>query len=139
MDKKMKILRNLKNTYCRLRYSRLHGVGVFAVRDIPANVNPFSGVRKQKWHEFTATELKELDSEVIRMIEDFFVIEKDGGVFIPEYGLNGMDMSFFVNDSGKPNMKTVNNGITFITLRKIRKGEELTVSYRTYDHNYRKR
>ena len=49
---KKEILNNLKNTYCRLKASKIQGVGIFAVREIPKGKNPFFGLRKQKWHKF---------------------------------------------------------------------------------------
>lgn len=137
-NKKEEILKKLKNTYCRLRSSVIEGVGVFAIRDIPANIDPFEGIRDQIWYKFNMSELKKLDKEVLKMIDDFYVIEKDKTVSIPEYALNNMDISFFVNNSKSPNLKTIDNGFTFITLRKIKKGEELTVAYETYDYKYKK-
>lgn len=141
MKIKEEILKNLEKTYCRLKKSKLSGVGVFAVRDIPYGVNPFREKRKQSWIKFNMFELEGLDNEVLKMIGDFFVIEKDMTVYIPKSGLNGIDISFFVNNSKKPNLKVIGDGvleeISFITKRKIKKGEELTVSYATYDEKYR--
>ncbi len=136
-SKKNEILKRLKNTYCRLRPSATQGVGVFAIRDIPKNTNPFKGIR-QRWYKFDFSQLKNLDKEVQKMVDDFYVIEKDKTVFVPECALNGMDISFFLNDSQRPNLKTIDNGNTFVALRKIKKSEELTVSYGTYDYKYQK-
>jgi len=138
MEKEV-ILKKLKNTYCRLQPSKISGIGVFAIRDIPAGINPFKGCREQEWTEFSIQELKGLDKEILRMIDDFNVIEKDGTVLIPDCALNGMDISFFVNNSDSPNLETNDGGFTFITTRKIKKGEELTVSYKTYDDKYKKK
>ena len=134
---KKNILKYLKNTYCRLQPSKIQGVGVFAVRDIPPKTNPFKVIKQQKWLRFTVEELKNLDKEILHLIDDFFVIH-DGVVDISELGLNGMDISYFLNNAKKPNMKTVDDGSNFVTLRKIRQGEELTVSYATYDKKYKK-
>ena len=134
---KKDILERIKNTYCKLKASSIQGVGVFAVRDIPENINPFSGLPEQKWLRFSMDELGEIDQNIMEMIDDFFVVEKDNTVNIPEYGLNGMDMSFFVNHSDTPNLET-REGRYFFTARKITKGEELTVGYDGYDHKYKK-
>lgn len=137
---KKEIIKNLKNTYCRLRSSKINGVGVFAIRDIPENTDPFQGIQKQYWHKFKISDFKNFDKEILRMIDDFFVIEKNGSVFLPEVGLNGLDISFFVNHSQKPNLKAVGGEISvlrFSTLRKIKKGEELAVCYGTYDWKYK--
>ena len=134
---KQKILYYLENTYCRLMPSKIAGVGVFAIRNIPANTELFKGQIDDDWLEFHTEELKKLDKEILTMIDDFFVIEKDGTVFIPRTGLNGLDMSFYVNNSKKPNAKVIDEGFTFFSARKIRKGEEITVSYATYDWKYK--
>ena len=137
---KQKILNNLKNTYCRLKPSKIEGVGVFAIKDIRKGVNPFFGVKSQKWFKFNKSELKKIDKELLKMVDGFFVIEKDKTVYIPEEGLNGMDISFFLNNSKNPNLKIVGDGkktaTSFITAQKIKKGEELTVSYATFDEKY---
>lgn len=137
---KNKIINLIKNTYCRLKPSKLGGVGVFAVRDIKKGVDPFYGVKIPRWVKFNVSELKKIDKEVLKMIDDFFVIEKDNTVYIPETGLNGLDVSYFLNNSKNPNLKIVGNGkeeaLFFKTNRKIKKGEELTVAYSTYDEKY---
>jgi SET domain-containing protein len=139
-NKKQEILNNLKNTYCRLRASKLEGVGVFAIRDIPKGKNPFLGIKNAKWHKFNIKELKRFDKEILKMIDDFFVIEKDGEVYIPETVFNGMDVSFFLNNSENPNLKVLGGGkdeaLNFKTIKRIKKGEELLVSYATYDEKY---
>lgn len=133
---KENVLEILKNTYCRIKPSKTEGVGVFAIRDIPENTNPFYG-SKQKWFKFNILELKDFDKEILELINDFFVIEEDKTVLIPEFGLNGMDISFFLNHSENPNIETKDGGFNFITLKKIKKGEELLVSYGTYDNKWK--
>ena len=39
--------------------------------------------------------------------------------------------------SDKPNVKTIDDGTNFVTLKKIKKGEELAVSYANYDARYK--
>ncbi|MFH1192984.1 MAG: SET domain-containing protein [Candidatus Jorgensenbacteria bacterium] len=136
MSSKKSVLKKLENTYCKIKPSSLQGVGVFAIRDIPATIDPFKGIREQKWVEFNVSELRHLGKDIMKMIDDFCVIEKDKTVLISEYALNGMDISFFLNNSESPNLKTIDGGFSFRTLRRIKKGEELTVSYGTYDYKY---
>lgn len=129
---KRALLKKLKDTYCRLRPSRISGIGVFAIRDIPKGINPFRGPKPPKWIKFNMGELKGLGESVTDMIRDFYVVEKSGTVFVPNIALNGMDISFFVNNSKTPNLITPDDGLTFITKRNIGKGEELTVEYVSY-------
>ncbi len=137
---KQKVLNNLKQTYCRIKRSKIEGVGVFAIRDIPKNTDPFFGCSTQKWHKIELQDYKKLDKEIIKMLDDFFVIENDKSVYIPEKGLNSIDVSFFLNNSKNSNLKIVGDGktqaVSFVTSRKIKKGEELTVSYATFDEKY---
>lgn len=134
-----RIIKNLKNTYCRLERSKIDGIGIIAIRDIPKNTNPFKGTKKQKWYYFKTSEIKNLDKSILKMISDFFVMDKIGQFSVPECGLNGMDISFFLNTSKKPNVITIDDGESFKTLTKIKKGEELTVSYADYDKRYNKK
>ena len=83
-SKKNEIVKRLKNTYCRLKSSQINGIGVFAIRDIPKNKNLFQGIKKEKWHRFKKSEFKNFDKEVLKMIDDFFVIEKSGNVLITD-------------------------------------------------------
>lgn len=136
-QKNNKVFRNLKNTFCRLKKSNIEGVGIFAIRDIPEGANPFLGVNKQKWHKISNEELKTLDEEIQKMVSDFFGADKKGNFLVPECGLNGMDISFFLNTSKKPNIAT-KDGVIFKTIKKIKKGQELTVSYANYDERYKK-
>ena len=136
---KAELIKKLDNTYCRLQPSGISGVGVFAIRDIPANTNPFEGVVPPKWISFDMDELNMLDPAILRMIDDFNVIESDETVLIPSCALNGMDISFFVNNSDNPNLRSIDEGFTFLTNRAIKKGEELSVSYATNDPKYEKR
>jgi len=126
---KQELLDNLFNkTYCRLQPSGKHGVGVFAIKDIPKGVNPFETEDHEKTVEITTQELKGIDREVKKMVEDFSFF-KDGIYYLGEYSLNGMNISYFLNTSKTPNMKSLNGGEDFITAREIKKGEELTVDY----------
>lgn len=132
-EKKQHILTLLQNTYCRLRASKIQGVGVFAIRDIPKGINPFEGAQLVDSCLFEKQELAALPAEVQEMVNDFFVTDENGQIDIPEYGLNGIDVSFFINHSKTPNLITHDESETFETAHEIKKGEELTADYSTYD------
>lgn len=138
VNKKEMLIELLKKTYCRLKPSPIGGVGVFAVRDIPVGIDPFPLAKNLKWYKLNISDLKDFDEGIMEMVDDFYVIEKNGDIFVPECGLNGMDASFFLNHSKTPNVETLDEGFSFKTLRKINKGEELVVSYGTYDYKWKK-
>ena len=76
-QRKQEVLNKLKNTYCRLKPSKIEGVGVFAIRDISKGINPFYGIKKQKWIKFDIKELKNLGEEILDLVDSFFVIHKN--------------------------------------------------------------
>ena len=57
--------------------------------------------------------------------------ENDGKFDFPDYSLNEMGISYYLNHSVTPNMATDDGG-DFYALRDIAPGEELTVDYGTY-------
>jgi len=139
MSKKDKLLDNLEeHTYTRLRPSTLQGVGVFAIKDIPKGINPFKMANKIKYKSIKCTQndLKNVDPSVKKMLNDFF--EPDGNAFhIPENGLNSLDLTFYLNHSLNNNLGVVDDDdndeySSFVTLRNIKKGEELLINYQDY-------
>ena len=125
--------RVLRDCYCRLQPSNIHGIGVFAVRDIPKGRNPFKMIPKYGdigYVRITEDELDGLPPKLSELIRELF-IPTDGKMYIPNHGLNVIHLNGYLNHSITPNMRT-RNGYDFITLRKIMVGEELTVDYRTY-------
>ena len=66
------------------------------------------------------------------MVKDFYH-EQDAVFGIPYCGLNGNNISFYLNTSKKPNVgfKSIINCsmVVFNTNRKIKKGEELLINY----------
>jgi SET domain-containing protein len=127
-----------KNIYCRIRPSKIEGIGVFAIRYIPKNTKIFKTIRKTK---FTGIDPKlvfsnpRIDEAVKQMVRDFFVVWK-GKLYLPNFSLNEIDISFFINYSKKPNVVD-KNGEEFFALKGIKKGEELTVDYRNYCDKYK--
>ncbi len=133
MRRKRTVNRILRECYCRLAPSSIHGIGVFAVREIAKGVDPFRvGVRYPSgWVEITQEELDRASAGVRNLLALLFVRDTKGALSIPMIGTNLVDISAYLNHSDRPNMKTA-DGHTFTAKRKIRKGEELTVDYATY-------
>jgi len=140
MNKK-DLLQNLAQTSCRLAKSKIHGIGVIAIKDIKKGTNPFKYTSGEcinyKITPLTKEDLKKakIDKNVMKMIDDFFH-PLDGIYYVPHDGLNSMDISFFLNHSETPNIKWIDNnkcdyGI-FKAIKNIKTGEELTIDYRKY-------
>jgi SET domain-containing protein len=129
---KVQILNQMRgNVYCRLAPSKIHGVGVFAVRGIPKNCNPFIGCFSANYVGITERELCGMDKGVQKIVRDFQVAEK-GKWYLPSCGIQKLDVSFYLNHSEKANVVSDYEG-NFTTTRKIKKGEEVTSNYNQYD------
>lgn len=128
MDKKH-ILEYINNTtYCRLKSSSIHGVGVFAIKKIPKGINPFPSAPDYEAITVSKKDLKNLDPEMKKLLFDLLVFDGDT-VDIPVKGLNNLDVSFYLNHSKNPNLKYADDREGFISLRDIEVGEELTADY----------
>jgi hypothetical protein len=125
--------RVLGDCYCRLQPSDIHGIGVFAVRDIPKGRNPFRTLTKYDsigYVRITESEMIALPPGLGDAIKALF-IPTNGVMHVPNHGMNVIRLNSYLNHSTTPNMRT-HDGYVFTTLRRILVSEELTVDYRTY-------
>ena len=114
--------------YTRIGRSRVHGVGVLAVRDIPRGTFVFRGESERvAW--VSRAWVRRLPEGLRRLYEDFGMVwgERIG---VPP-NLNRLSVGWYVNHSDRPNLHADDDG-RFVTLRRIRAGEELTADYRTF-------
>lgn len=119
--------------YTRLKPSPIHGVGVFAIRDIPKGTNIF-GNDENKIIWIDESEIKNIDSELKRLYDDFCVV-KNGKYACPK-NFNMLTVGWYLNESKEnPNVKCTDDGYDFIAIRDIKQGEELLVDYSTYSEN----
>lgn len=125
---KTKLLKHLReDVYCKVAASDIHGVGVFAIRAIAKGVNPFKGIKSYREVRVSRRELQSVPHRVRALINTFCYSE-NGTVLIPEFGLNRMDIAFYVNHSTNPTISFAKNGF-LKTKRAIAAGEELTMDY----------
>jgi SET domain-containing protein len=132
MNKKQ-FLRALSQVYTRLGVTG-HGVGVIAIRHIPQGTDPFlhadphGSVLRITEHELKSAVAPE---EAKLLVKDFCALQ-DGVYYVPDYGIDALTKFYYLNHSSEPNMTTPDKGETFITMRDIQRGEELTVDYGEY-------
>jgi SET domain-containing protein len=132
MNKKQ-FLQSLSDVYVRLGATE-HGVGVVAIRTIPKgtdpfkNCDPFGSIIEIPEDEFESADAPE---EAKQLVRDFCALQ-DGVYFVPDYGIDAIDKSFFLNHSDTANMETSDRGETFVAARDILPGEELTANYGEY-------
>ena len=117
--------------YTRLAPSKIHGVGVFAISNIKKGTPLFYGDdEKLLW--VTSKEIRKLPVEIRKLYRDF-AVERDGRYGCPR-NFNQLTVAWYLNSPEgrqKPNVRC-NREYEFFALRDIKRGEELTVDYRTY-------
>ncbi|MCA3008035.1 MAG: SET domain-containing protein [Phycisphaerales bacterium] len=114
--------------YARIGVSRLHGVGVVAIRPIPKGTLVFAGEDERAAWLDRAT-VRSLPPAVRALYEDFGMV--DGGRIGVPRSLNRLSVGWYVNHADTPNLVAGDDG-RFRALRRIRTGEELTADYRTF-------
>ena len=114
--------------YARIGPSRIHGVGVQAIRDIPAGTLVFHGESERVvWMSRAA--VRRMPKAIRALYEDFGMVS-GARIGVPPT-LNMLSVGWYVNHSDRPNIEADDDS-RFRALRRIRKGEELTADYRTF-------
>jgi SET domain-containing protein len=104
--------------------SSIHGVGVFAIRDIPKGqkINAQGGTG-----EWIRTDLAKVEPEVRKLILQRWPLEVDGYPYLSPN--DDAILISFMNHSKEPNYDKQ----TDEALRDIKKGEEITEDYGPYE------
>ena len=115
--------------YTRLRMSPGKGIGVFAIRDIPRGQDPFLG-EASGTARVPQDVVEGLDDPELRNVYLDFCPLVDGHYLAP-LDFNQMTIAWYMNHADRPNV-IADHDVNFAALRLIRRGEELTVDYRTF-------
>lgn len=123
MDKKDLIEYLRYNVYCRLMPSKIHGVGVFAIKPIPKGIKVFKN-ESLNFFLIDKEDLIGVDDNVKNMINDFFVAHNNKYI-ITSNAFKELTISQYINHSDSPNIDIFGK----ISLCDIKIGEELTADY----------
>lgn len=130
MDKE-KLLRTLQDDlYVMLKSSSVHGIGVFAIRDIPEGCKTVFSSGVEEWIKIPIKEVESLPAHARIEIETYCLFDEEY-YFVPEYGFKIIDPVIYLNHSSQPNLVSKEDGEVFEALRDIKAGEELFVDYTT--------
>jgi SET domain-containing protein len=116
------------NTWVKLQPSPTHGIGVFAVRDIPEGCTAMFSQEMGEWVTVPRSEVNALPQHAKELVENFCLYDEQH-YFIPAQGFKSIDLSLFLNHSEKPNIISVNDGEYFKAVQSIKRGEELLIDY----------
>ena len=116
------------DTYVMLKPSPVHGIGVFAIRDIPKGCRTIFSQGVGEWIKLSFAEVEQLPEHSRNLIETYCLYD-DENYFVPDYGFKLMDLVLYLNHSAEPNVASVNEGEYFEALKDIKIDEELLVNY----------
>lgn len=119
-----------KDTYVMIKPSPLHGIGVFAIRDIPKGTRDLFSQGVGEWIKLTVAEVEALPKHSKDLVENHCLFDEDF-YYVPDYGFKLVDLVIYLNHSDKPNVISINDGEFFEATRDIAEGEELLVDYGT--------
>jgi SET domain-containing protein len=119
-----------KDTYVMIKPSPLHGIGVFAIRDIPKGTRDLFSQGVGEWIKLTVAEVEALPKHSKDLVENHCLFDEDY-YYVPDYGFKLVDLVIYLNHSDKPNVISINDGEFFEATRDIAEGEELLVDYGT--------
>jgi SET domain-containing protein len=118
------------STYVMIKPSPLHGIGVFAIRDIPKGTRDLFSQGVGEWIKLTIAEVEALPKHSKDLVENHCLFD-EGYYYVPDYGFKLVDLVIYLNHSETPNVISIDEGEFFEAIRDISAGEELLVDYGT--------
>lgn len=119
------INKRLDKVYCRIKPSNTHGVGIFAIRDIPEGTNPFAD--SYIGQDSVLIEKTKIKNKTFSgMIEDYFPTNGNSKCIVPMWP-NQIIWTNYINytdDEKKVNIILDSHGV-WRTNKLVKSGEEL--------------
>ena len=126
---KEQLLKDLRQqTYITIKSSSVHGIGVFAIADIPKGCREMFSRNVGEWIKLPVSDVEALPAHSRNLVETYCLFDTDH-YYVPDYGFKVMDLVNYLNHSSSPNIVSINDGEEFEALRDIKAGEELFVDY----------
>ncbi len=128
---KIELLNELHHsTYAMIQPSPIHGIGVFAITDIPKGTKDIFSKESGEWIKVKRAEVDALPEHSKNLVETHCLFDDDD-YYLPDYGFKKLDIVIFLNHADNPNIISVNDGVYFEAIREIKCGEELLIDYGT--------
>ena len=125
----MDIVDYLKNEiWFRVKPSKIHGVGLFAIRDIPKGTNIFVEYDGDSSRNVKVDLLFEIHQNIKTLIHDYFITQKINNnlcYYVTISDVWKWGQMYYMNHSNNPNV----DGWTGITIKDIKESEELFEDY----------
>ena len=120
-----------QETYVALQPSPVHGIGVFAIRDIPKGNRTMFSKENGDWTKVPFEQVESLPEHSKRLIETYCIFDEES-YYIEKTGFKKMDLINFLNHSDSPNLGLI-KGEFFETLADVKCGDELFINYSDFD------
>jgi SET domain-containing protein len=120
----------MHDTFVMIKPSPLHGIGVFAIRDIPKGTRNIFSQGVGEWIKLTISEVEALPKHSKDLVENHCLFDEDF-YYVPDYGFKLVDLVIYLNHYYTPNVVSINDGEFFEAIIDIKAGEELLVDYGT--------
>lgn len=117
-----------QKTYAALKPSAVHGIGVFAITDIPKGCRDIFSSNTGNWIKLPIADVEQLPAHSRSLVETYCLYDEEN-YFVPDYGFKLMDLVNYLNHSSSPNIISVNDGEYFEAITDIPAGTELLVDY----------
>ena len=125
------IIKNLnQNVYYQVKPSKINGIGLFAIKDIPIGTIIINNLQKIQGIYIDKEEATKLNPELLSICQNYFSSTEPNKIFIPSDPnfISTFYLSkYFINHSKKPNCNNHEGNI--ITIQNIKKGDEITLDY----------
>jgi len=126
---KEELLKELsQETYVSLKPSAVHGIGIFAIIDIPKGCRDLFSKNAVNWIKLAIPDVEKLPEHSRSLIETYCLYDDDH-YYVPDYGFKVIDLVNYLNHSTSPNIISVNDGEYFEALVDIPAGTELLINY----------
>ncbi|ADO67451.1 hypothetical protein crov417 [Cafeteria roenbergensis virus] len=116
----------INETLYKVAPSPLEGVGLFALGDIKEGTHILEDRIKPTGNFYNTEELKHLNQNFVRTMQDYWCLSSDGKTFIPN-NPHILSPVNFINHSDNPNVKHMGN--YFLVIKNIKEGEEILENY----------
>jgi SET domain-containing protein len=128
MTKEELLIELRTETYAALKPSKLHGIGVFAIQNIPKGCRNIFSKDEGKWIKVPIKEVDLLPEHSKDLIETYCLYDEEN-YFVYEGGFKVLDLVNYLNHSSTPNIISLEDGNIFEAIREIASGEELLINY----------
>lgn len=127
---------NLKKMYFQIAPSKISGIGLVAFRVIPKGRLLFKATNYSvKFHTYKELRSIGVPLSVIKVIKKYYAHNKKG-IEIPDDFFSNTHFTIvsYINHSADSNVLFVPSTMSYITKRRIKKDEELTIDYNENDY-----